>query len=69
MGNLLCVCAFVCECLEALSVERRAVGDRDRECGQQELSDWVMNLLLRHSLKHNYTHQSQEGFSRPLTLS
>lgn len=47
----------------------RAGGDRDGESGQPELAGWVMNLLLRHSLKHNYTHQSQEGLSRPLTLS
>lgn len=65
----MCVCVRLCVSVWRPCLLRRAVGDRDRECGQQELSDWVMNLLLRHSLKHNYTHQSQEGFSRPLTLS
>lgn len=47
----------------------RAGGDGDEGSGQLELAGWVMNLLLQHSLKHNYTHQSQEGLSRPLELS
>lgn len=57
-------CAYAC--LEALSVCTE-LGETEME--RPELAGWVMNLLLRHSLKHNYTHQSQEGLSRPLTLS
>lgn len=30
-----------------------AGGDKDGESGQPELAGWVMNLLLRHLLKHN----------------
>lgn len=52
-------------CLHASSQGRQ----RPRERGQPELAGWVMNLLLRHSLKHNYTHPDQEGSSRPLTSS
>lgn len=59
-----------CVCVSAGPVcARRAGGNGDGESGQPELAGWVMNLLLRHSLKHNYTHQSQEGLSRPLTPS
>lgn len=49
----------------------RVGGSRQRpgERGQPELAGWVMNLLLRHSLRHNYTHPDQEGPSRPLTSS
>lgn len=43
-----------------------AVGMRGAE---PELAGWVMNLLLRHSLRRNYTHQSQQGPPRPLTCS
>lgn len=64
VGSLLCVCVSV-----GPVCVHRAGGDRDGERGQPELAGWVMNLLLRHSLKHNYTHQSQEGLSRPLTPS
>lgn len=59
----------VCACLRALSVLHGAGGDGDGERGQPELAAWVMNLLLRHSLWRNYTHQSQEGLSRPLISS
>jgi len=59
-----------CVCMSAGPVcVHRAGGGRDGESGQLELAGWVMNLLLRHSLKHNYTHQSQKGLSRPLNLS
>lgn len=53
-------------CLEALSVY---VELGETETRRPVLAGWVMNLLLRLSLKHNYTHQSQEDPSRPLTLS
>lgn len=38
----------------------RDVGDRDGDCGQLEQVGWVMNLLLRLSVKHNHTYQNQE---------
>lgn len=66
VGSLLCVCVSGGPvCVHRVGGD----GDGDGECGQPELAGWVMNLLLRHSLKHNYTHQSQEGPTRPLTLS
>lgn len=42
-------------CLEALSV---CIELGETETERPALAGWVMNLLLRHSLKHNYTHQS-----------
>lgn len=57
-------------CLQAPSMCIELKGRwRRREFVQPELACWVMNLLLRHSLKHNYIHQSYEGLFRPLNLS
>lgn len=57
VGSLLCICVWrPSPC--ALSWEEKYT-----ECGQPELAGWVMNLLLRHSVKHNYTHRSLEVLS------
>lgn len=68
VGRVRSVCVRVC--LPAVSALRRAGRDAVGERGAEpELAGWVMNLLLRHSLWRNYTHQSQQGPPRPLTCS